>query len=142
MDGPIFDLCRKCAPKSVPEEARVLYELGYKLLYGGNPYTHKKAVSYIKLAADMGDAEAQYQYSQLLMFGGSPDDGVLRDEPNGRRYLKMAVDQCHINAMRHYAFYLSEGAHGFCENKQLAECFSKKVEKMTIQHREEVWSEL
>ena len=60
----------------------------------------------IKLGADQGDAEAQFNYGLCLHYGS----GVSVDVVSAARYFKLAADQGHVEAQFNYGCCLDAGS--------------------------------
>lgn len=74
----------------------LLYEFGKGVAQDGH-----QAVHYYKLAADQGDARAQYH---LGCFYGDGKLGVRQDELQSFRYFEMAANQGHAGAQKYLAY--------------------------------------
>lgn len=89
-----------------------------------------KAIKWSKRAADYksyflgavtdGDADARFFLAKLYLFGGFGEYKVPVNARLGFRYLKLAADQSHIDAMRVLAEIYREGLYGLPKNYKKA----------------------
>ncbi|MEZ0262593.1 MAG: tetratricopeptide repeat protein [Alphaproteobacteria bacterium] len=90
-------------------DAHALHQTGLMELYGrdGAP-DPKEGIVLLKVAAAQGDAEAQYALGELY---SSRTSGIRNDVYEARKYLLMAAEQGHGEAMSTLAYMLSPLIH-------------------------------
>ncbi len=88
-----------------------------------NPSFTPEAVKEYKAKADVGDAEAQYLYSDALANG----KGVAEDLPQAFIYAKKAADQGYERALRRVGLGYEQGWGGETNSVKAAECYSRFV---------------
>ena len=77
--------------------AQILYLLGDRHRYGrGVPQDCVEAVKWYRLAAEQGDACAQYRLGSMYDYG----DGVAEDRAEAVRWYRLAAEQGHAEARR------------------------------------------
>ncbi len=82
--------------------------LGSRYEYGeGVPQDYKTAVKWYTLAADQGDAHAQFSLGLIYEYG---KQGVPMDWKAAEKWLTLAVEQGYANAQYHLGYMYKNGA--------------------------------
>lgn len=110
-------------------------ELGYLFLKQSEESTNQERQSllarasiWLRQAAETGDADAAFQYAELLYMG----DGVMVDYAAAARWYAIAVDQGHRKAMVEFA-YLYERGQGVPLDKMAAASLYQRAGKLAFE---------
>jgi uncharacterized protein len=100
-------ICKKRSLKKEPKKnAEDIYKISVQLLLTDDSRSKKKGISYLKKAADMGHAKAQYNLG-IFFFQGM--QGISQSLQEAYRYFSLAAQQRHIRANYMMGCYFALG---------------------------------